>query len=233
MPRTKTEAALEDAEQKHADDGERAEVLRRARIFKTSWIELAEGLTEVRKLGLWQRWGYASFDEYTKNELYLRPETVDKLTGSFQFLRKKAPDVLDRDGVRERIPTYQAVDFLRRAEEQPDAPRDVVDEIRKRVIDENAPLPTVSRAFREVVFPESADDRKSREGAALRSTAKRLAELLERAEDVDDSLKHRVSAALERLIDVLAKQDERAALRVASFATTWLPCAPQRGRTTE
>ncbi len=48
-PRTKTEAALEHAEQAHADDPERAELLRRARRFKTSWIELAEALTACRK----------------------------------------------------------------------------------------------------------------------------------------------------------------------------------------
>ena len=38
---TKTEAALEAAEREHIDDPERAEVLARARRFKSSWLELA------------------------------------------------------------------------------------------------------------------------------------------------------------------------------------------------
>ena len=49
MERTKTDSALAEAEQAHADDPERAELLRRARRFKTSWIELAEALTATRR----------------------------------------------------------------------------------------------------------------------------------------------------------------------------------------
>src|SRR5688572_17769689 len=99
MARTKTEAALAAAERQHADDPERAELLARARRFKASWLELAEALSEVRKAGHWKRWGFGSFEEYTKKELHLRQETVDKLTGSFLFLRRSAPEVLDRDGL--------------------------------------------------------------------------------------------------------------------------------------
>src|SRR5580704_11883624 len=136
MQRTKTDAALEQAEQAHADDPERAELLKRARRFKASWIELAEALTAARKHASWQRWGYDSLEAYAKTELRLRPETVDKLTGSYSFLQRRAPAVLERDPLREPMPSYQAVDFLRRAEESHDAPREAVEEIRRRVIDE-------------------------------------------------------------------------------------------------
>ena len=102
-------------------------MLARARRFKNSWIELAEALTETRKNGAWKRWGYESFEDYAKKELHLRQETVDKLTGSFVFLQKRAPEVLRRDGLTASIPSYQSVDFLRRAESQEDPPRDVVD----------------------------------------------------------------------------------------------------------
>src|SRR5258708_4294063 len=99
MPRTKVDAALAAAEEAHADDPERAELLRRTRRFKASWIELAEALSQARRGSEFRRWGYASFDDYTKQELHLRPETVEKLVGSFLFLKKRAPEVLSRDGV--------------------------------------------------------------------------------------------------------------------------------------
>ena len=82
---------MAEAEQAHADDPERAELLRRARRFKTSWIELAEALTQSRRGGRWREWGYASFEAYAKSELHLRQETVDKLTGSYSFLQRRAP----------------------------------------------------------------------------------------------------------------------------------------------
>ena len=60
MHRTKTDAALAEAEASHADDPERAELLRRARRFKTSWIELAEALTQAKRGGRWTEWCSAS-----------------------------------------------------------------------------------------------------------------------------------------------------------------------------
>ena len=49
MHRTKVDAALAASEQAHEDDPERAELLRRARRFKASWIDLAESLTVAGK----------------------------------------------------------------------------------------------------------------------------------------------------------------------------------------
>ena len=76
MYRTKTEAALAEAEKAHADEPERAELLRRARRFKASWVELAEALTDAKRGRRWREWGYESFESYAKNELKLRQETV-------------------------------------------------------------------------------------------------------------------------------------------------------------
>src|SRR5580765_5442593 len=149
MPRTKVDAALAAAEAEHSDDPERVEMLRRTRRFKASWLELAEALSESRRSGHFKRWGYASFEDYTKRELHLRQETVDKLTGSFMFLKKRAPEVLARDGLSRTIPSYQAVDFLRRAEAEEDAPEEAVEAIRQRVIEDVAPLPSIVRQFKD------------------------------------------------------------------------------------
>ncbi|MET0592949.1 MAG: hypothetical protein ABW133_09635, partial [Polyangiaceae bacterium] len=152
MPKTKVEQALAAAENEHSGDPERAEILRRTRVFKASWIELAEALTESRRRGDFRRWGYDSFEDYTKRELFLKQETVDKLTGSFLFLKKRAPEVLERDGLSRQIPSYQVVDFLRRAETESDAPESTVEQIRKRVFEDGAGLPSVVREFKESVF---------------------------------------------------------------------------------
>src|SRR5260370_39910667 len=103
----------------------------------------------------------------------LRQQTVETLTGSFTFLQKRAPSVLSRDGVREPIPSYQAVDFLRRAEANEDAPRGVVDEVRRRVIDDAAPAAAVAPAYRDVVFPIDEARRPKRDTAGGRHVAKR------------------------------------------------------------
>ena len=120
---------MADAEREHAEDPERVQLIACARRFKSSSIELAAALTRVKRGGHWKHWGYDTFEHYAKSELHLRQETVDKLTGSYSFLQKRAPGVLDRDGLSSPIPSYQAVDFLRRAEEADGAPEDAVGEI--------------------------------------------------------------------------------------------------------
>ncbi|MCL2450199.1 MAG: hypothetical protein FWD17_14725 [Polyangiaceae bacterium] len=211
MHRTKTEAALAEAEAAHGDDPERADLLRRARRFKASWIELAEALTRIKRGSRWKAWGFESFEAYAKKELHLRSETVDKLTGSYTFLQRRAPSVLARDGVRETVPSYQAIDFLRRAEASESAPREAVDAIRHRVLDEGAPLASVARAFRDVVFPVDSETRRAREVAALKNVATRLRELLADTKAVPRRLAGEVDTALDRLLGVLETHDERAA----------------------
>jgi hypothetical protein len=211
MHRTKTEAALAEAEAAHADDPERAELLRRARRFKASWIELAEALTAAKRGGRWKAWGYDSFEAYARGELRLRQETVDKLTGSYSFLQRRAPAVLRRDPLREPMPSYQAVDFLRRAEESDGAPRDTVEEIRRRVIDEAAPFGAVSRAYKDVVFPVDEDTRRARDVAGVKNVAKRLRELLRQTRVVPRRLAGEVGEALDRLLAALEENEEEAA----------------------
>jgi hypothetical protein len=211
MARTKTEEALEAAERTHADDPERADLLARARRFKASWLELAEALSAVRRSGQWKQWGYASFEDYTRKELHLRQETVDKLTGSYVFLQRRAPEVLQRDGVAAPVPSYQAIDFLRRAEETEAAPAETLAELRRRVIDEGAPLPTLSRKYREVVFPLDDSARRERDVGQLRAAAKRLHELLGASETAPRALRRDLERLLTELLEALAPDEEEQA----------------------
>ena len=211
MNRTKTDAEMQDEEQAHAADPERAAIIACARRFKSSWIELAAALTRVRRGGQWKRWGYDTFEHYAKRELRLRQETVDKLTGSYSFLQKRAPSVLDRDGLSSPIPTYQAVDFLRRAEEAEGAPEDALGEIHRLVLEEGAPLSAVARQYKDVVFPISDADRHARDAATLKAAASRLRDLLPETKAIPKKLAHEVAASVERVLEALAAREHEAA----------------------
>ncbi len=210
--KTKTDATLAAAEQEHAaSDPERAEMIKTARLFKSSWLELAAALSRARRSGTWKRWGFESFEQYTKLELHLRPETVEKLTGSFAFLQKRAPEVLARDGLTSPIPSYQAVDFLRRAEESEDATPDVVQQLTRKVLADAAPLSAVSREYKDVVFPISDADRATRDLATLKAAATRLRDLLPETKAVPKKVANETAAAVERLLEALESKAHQAA----------------------
>lgn len=203
MSAGKTVAALEAAEANHADDPLRSDMLRRARVFKTGWVELAEALVRVRRSKSFEGWGYATFEDYTKKELKLRQETVDKLTGSFLFLKERAPDVMERDGVTQKIPSYDTVDFLRRAEERREAPREVLDELREKVLEHPVSMPTLSKQFAPRVFPPTEDERVSRERTAMKGAAERLLETLGESRSAPKGLAGDLTVLLERFLAAL------------------------------
>jgi hypothetical protein len=212
MTTTKVDATLAAAEEAHASrDPERAAIIRTARLFKSSWIELAEALTRTRRSAAWKRWGFESFEQYTKLELHLRQETVDKLTGSFSFLQKRAPEILERDGLASPIPSYQAVDFLRRAEESDDATPDVVQEITRKVLADAAPLSAVSREYKDVIFPISETDRAARDAATLRAAVTRLRDMLPETKAIPKKLANETAAAMERVLEALEAKAHAAA----------------------
>ena len=129
---------------------------------------------------------------------------MEKLTASFLFLRRKAPRVLERDGVREPLPSYQSVDFWRRAEENRTAPPDVLEAIRQRVVEHSAPAGTLTKAYGEAAFPTDARTRRERDAAGIKNVASRLrALLMESRGVVPVNLAREATESLDRLLQAL------------------------------
>ncbi|MFO0692836.1 MAG: hypothetical protein U0230_04720 [Polyangiales bacterium] len=200
-------------------DGLRLELVKRARNFKRTWLEMAEALVRVRNLASYREWGYEDFHAYCSIELQLKRATVDKLTMSYSALEQHAPNVLLRDGLAQPIPPVDAVDYFARAlrgdepandspRERPPAPaKEVIDELRHAVFDEGMPVAALRKRFDPVLRPKSEEDERSealhRTSAALR----KLVQALEGLEELDPERKDevlRVLSDLERDLDAMA-----------------------------
>ena len=97
------------------------------------------------------------------------------------------------------------------AEEQEGAPEEAVSEIRRRVLEESAPLPALSRKYREIVFPLDDDERRDKDAAALRAAARRLHDLLDGTDAVPKRLAGEVRAAVTKLVEALDPGSDEAA----------------------
>lgn len=144
-------------------DPKRIEAVRRAQNFRRSWIDLAETLNRIRNQGLHEKWGFPDFYEYCQEELTLKRATVDKLTISYNTLERHAPQVLERDGVANTIPSYEAIDYFHKTmgdiDEPPPAANDdegeeVVSLPRSRGRVPLPPTPELRREFEQAVFDE-------------------------------------------------------------------------------
>ncbi len=204
---------LASSEERFENDPERASVIACARRFKSSWVELAAELSRVKRERTWKRWGFESFEDYGRIELHMRRETMEKLTGSFAFLQRRAPKMLENPTLETKLPSYQAVDWLRRAEES-NLPAATKEEVRRMVVDEGAPVHRIPREVREIVTPIDPEVRAKRATAGLRNVATRLSELLsETAGDgaVPANVREALAKNLAALLRALEQADAAAA----------------------
>lgn len=205
---TKTDRALQDRMLAFAGDSERVEVLARARSFKASWIELAEGLAGVYDKRSWARWGFDSFESYCKKELNITPSTATKLLGSFRFLHTSEPKVIERAKVRPTeapLPSLRTVDFVAKAAERGAADEETMKEIRKAAFEEGAARPALTRRFGSVAFPVSAEEKADRVKRQLIGAGRRLAGLIA---DPASPLDHDVAAKVEAVIGLMLEKLE-------------------------
>jgi hypothetical protein len=142
-------------------DPKRIEAVRRAQGFRRSWIDLAETLCRIRNQSQYEKWGFTDFYEYCQEELTLKRATVDKLTISYSTLERHAPQVLERDGVANTIPSYEAIDYFHKTVGEFDEPQAANDSegdeelvIPRRGRVPMPPTPELRREFEQAVFDE-------------------------------------------------------------------------------
>ena len=217
---------LAEALEAEGADELRVHVVRRAREFKRSWVMMAEALVEVRNRESYLEWGYEDFYTYCSLELQIKQATADKLTGSYVALKRHAPSVLKRDGLNERIPTCDAVDYFAKAlhkspsndSEERAVDQEVVNELRHAVFEEGAPVSDLRKRFNPVFNPKP-------EGAETIDTIRRATATIRRLErtieDIDGLRRSTVRTsldALESLREELTELLEKAKAQYARSA---------------
>lgn len=191
-------------QQRFAANPERAELIARARRFKAGWVELAQELSACQREQRYTAWGYASFEEYFRKELRLKTMTVNKLVGSYSFLKKARPEVLERDGIENEFPSLPSIDFLRRTEEAREVgavSEDLAAEVRRAALDDTLPIGKLARQFGEVVFPTDAEvEKRKRERRAMRLISQTLGALDDLQDSVPDWALGSARGALQALL---------------------------------
>lgn len=211
LPQTatsKTEQAMVERLQTLDPGTQRYGVLVSAIEFKRSWIQLARHLTDCRQQNAFKEWGYRTFEAYAQHELHLRRETAQKLVRSFDFLASHERPLLDRatgsDEVTQ-LPSYQALDILAEARQNPYLAEQDYKDIRDQVFRED-PAPNQVRKLVKERAPEPPKQQDEDPTARLRkclALAERLYGML-LEEDVPEAISLPVEqtvGALRRLIE--------------------------------
>jgi hypothetical protein len=203
---TKTDRQMEQIMAAVAGDPERHGALSAARAFKRSWIELAAALRGIADNNSFEGWGYKSFHDYCRIELHLKPATVGKLLGSYRFLESSAPQVLERRRSPDApLPSLEAVDFVRRAEQRGAADAETMRAIEAAVYEEGVEGAPLSRRFKEVAFPVDRRTREDELRAQLAAAGRKLVALLA---DEDSPVRRDIAAQVEESVGLLLEAIE-------------------------
>jgi hypothetical protein len=207
--RSKSEEAMEARLESLEPGSERYTTLSAAIEFKRSWLELAERLSQVEKAGVFKEWGYRSFEAYAQHELHLRRETVQKLLRSYGFLNTYEPRLLE-DAANNKepvaLPSYQALDVLAEARQNPYLSERDYRELRDQVFKEDPTPSQIRKAVREKApgeLPKVLEEPAERLRRAL-ALAERLYGLIVEAEDVPE----RVTRGMEEVVGGLRQMLE-------------------------
>ncbi|WP_020675426.1 hypothetical protein [Geopsychrobacter electrodiphilus] len=200
-PKTKGELVIEQIMQQLDPASPRYRVLSVACQFKSSWVELGQQLSLVRKAGEYSSWGYASFEDYCRDEVRIKKDTAFKLTGAYNYLEAKEPEILARSRQMLTIPDYRSIDMLRQASEGQNLSDEQFQLLRETVIDKERSHPTVARQFRELSGQNSQQTEPQLVKASL-GTARRLESLLQQLPNLPAD----VLAACSKILDDLQQQ---------------------------
>ena len=169
-PRTKAMETLEEKLANLDPSTLRHQVLKSVKWFKTSWIELGQGLYTVWKDKLYKDWGYNKFETYTAKEIGIRKQTALKLLRSYSFLEKKEPHYLTKEYSEKAgaasVPNYESVNILRLADNKKQLGPIDYENIKKNLLEEGKDARVVKKDLtalikqREELLPEEAWQKK-------------------------------------------------------------------------
>lgn len=211
---SKTEVAMSERLASLEPGSKRRVTLEVALDFKRSWVRLAKQLAEIRAGKLYREWGYRTFEAYGKHELHLKKETISKLVRSYEFLNQHERQTLEQVEKTEddepqappaELPSFQALDILAEARQNPNLPEEDYRELRDQVFRDDPPPSTLRKLVKEKA-PEPVKPKPDEPGKNLRKAlgmAERLYGLL-LEEQVPDSVQRTAEdlvGGLRRLIE--------------------------------
>jgi len=176
--KTKSLRSIEERMESLDTNSLRYQVLKSAKDFKFSWIELGRFLYSVYKDKMYKEWGYIDFDVYVSKEIGIRKQTAMKLLKSYYFLEKEEPQYLRPDYAETakpaNIPSYESVNILRQAKNKKGLDEHDYSDLKKDIFERGKDAQEVKRNLGVIIRQRQELDPEETQEKRKRSTVNRL-----------------------------------------------------------
>jgi hypothetical protein len=174
-------------------------VLVASKRFKSSWVELGKLLAKVHDEGLFDGWGFGSFEEYALKELRIRSSTAFKLIKSYSFLNKHEPKAMEREDIAQTAPAFEVVEVLAGAEQRGQLSAQDYKSIRDAIWNPEKSVSELKREFTTQFPKEEAEPSKGEALKRLAAQAQKLVDALAANGKVPKAVVERAKALVDDL----------------------------------
>lgn len=160
----------------------REDIMAHAKYFKTSWVELGQGLYTIWNDKLFHKWGHEKFEHYVVKELGLNKSMATRLLKTYYFVEEQEPTYLKQDFKEAKeaaeVPNIDTLNVLRLARNKKELTRDDYAQLRKSVFETGKDASAVRKDLvslmkeRKPVDPE--EERQQRMEQSLRKAIQAL-----------------------------------------------------------
>lgn len=213
---TSERALLEQRLEEVEEEGERVEVLRAALTYRSSWLGLAEHLSDVAETRQFKEWGFKTFKDYCEEELRLPQTIVRKLVRGYQWIDRELPNLLaGLDAAQSAeapviVPDVDTVGALIAAErevERERIERNVYDTIKAQAVRGEANARVVRAEVKEAIPEHLREDPNGDPVKVLKRTLSSAEKMLEQLEIVVEGDEETLELAMrlrDRVFELLA-----------------------------
>jgi hypothetical protein len=187
----------------------RYHILESAKNFKSSWVNLGQGLYSVWKDKLYKEWGYSTFESFSAKELGIRKQTALKLLRSYYFLEKEEPRYLNKDFLQAsdtaRVPSYESIDLLRLAKGKKNLDEEDYQSIKKEIFEDGLDPQKVRRDLAAIIRQRQELDPEEAQEKRKIATVKRLLSTLRSLKKEAEILKLLPASVLKEASELIRK----------------------------
>ncbi len=175
-----------------------------ARRYRSTWVELAGVLAEIRRTQAFSDWGHASFDDYVSRELAMKPTEAHQLVSNHAFLEKHDKKALEKlPRAEEAVPDAKVISLLDKAAERGQLTEKDYDSLRYKIWN---PDVATSELTKEIAgrfpAPPPAEPTTAQRLRRLASTGRRYYEEVKGARLVPAATKERLEAAVAEIEEI-------------------------------
>jgi hypothetical protein len=171
-----------------------------AHRYRSTWIELAAVLTQIKREQPYTEWKFTSFEDFVTRDLFMKPSEANQLVANYAFLEKHEKKVLEKPLEEAKIPDPKVIGLLEKADARGQLTDKQYEAIREQIWDPEVSAAEVTKEITgRFPAPPPAEPSTAQKLRRLANGGRRYYEEVKASRMISAATKERLEAAIEEI----------------------------------